>query len=116
MKIVTAYIRTNRAAQVVRALHEAGVRGFTVYFVHGMSGEAKTFLYGPRPFEPSNLPDSVKIEVICEETLVDGIMMTIARAAKTGYPGDGIVAIQDMEKMVRIRDISVPANESGGGK
>jgi nitrogen regulatory protein P-II 1 len=106
MKLVTAYVRTNRAAHVVRALHEARVHGFTVYFVHGMSGEAETLLYGPRPFEPSNLPDSVKIEVICEEALVDGIVTTVAQAAKTGNPGDGIIAVGDVQKLLRIRDIA----------
>lgn len=113
MKIVTAYVRTNRAAHVVRALHEAKVRGLTAYVVHGMSGETSTFLHGRQPFEPSNLPESVKIEIICEDEMVNKIVTTIARTAKTGYPGDGIIAVGDVEKMLRIRDIIKEASVNG---
>lgn len=116
MKIVTAYVRSQQAAQVVRALHEAGVHGFTAYAVHGMSSETSTFLHGLHPFEPSNLPESVKIEVICEDEIVVEIVTTIAQVAKTGYPGDGIIAVQHVEKMARIRDLSAPAKERGEGK
>jgi nitrogen regulatory protein PII len=116
MKIVTAYVRMDRAAQVVRALHEAGVRGLTAYGVHGMSGETSTFLHGLRPFDPGNLPETVKVEVICEEGKADSIVTTIAEAARTGYPGDGIIAVQDVEKMARVRDLSAPADEKGGEK
>lgn len=106
MKIVTAYLRSHRAAHVVRALHESKIRGLTAYMVHGMSGETSTFLHGLHPFEPANLPEAVKIEVICEDENADGIVTTIAEAAKTGYPGDGIIAVQDVQRMERIRDIS----------
>lgn len=105
MKIVTAYVRLNRSGPVVRALHETGVRGLTAFVVHGMSGETSTFLHGLDPFEPKSLPESVKVEVICEEGSVDTVVRTIADAAKTGYPGDGIIAVQDVEKMTRIREI-----------
>jgi nitrogen regulatory protein P-II 1 len=113
MKFVTAYVRSQRSGSVARALHEAGVRGLTAYVVQGMSGETTTFLRGLDPFEPSSLPDSVKVELICDETLVDEIVTVIAQASKTGYPGDGIIAVQDVEKMARIQDLSAPAKERG---
>jgi nitrogen regulatory protein PII len=105
MKIVKAYVRTSRAPQVVQALQKAGVPGLTAYTVHGTSAETPPSYHGLHPFDPSNLPESVKVEVICEEGFVDGIMTTIARAARTGYPGDGIITVEQVEKMVRIRDI-----------
>jgi len=106
MKIVKAYVRVNRAAQVVQALQKAKVPGLTAYAVHGISGETQPFFHGLHPFEPSNLPQSVKIEVICEDGLVDGMMKTIAEAAKTGYPGDGIITVDEVERLVRIRDVT----------
>jgi len=105
MKIVKAYVRINRAAHVVKALRDAKVPGVTAYVVHGATGETSPTYHGLQPFEPSNLPESVKIEVICEDDLADGIVITIAQAAKTGYPGDGIITVEDVERIVRIRDV-----------
>jgi len=105
VKIVKAYIRVSRAAQVVQSLHKAGIPGLTAYIVHGTSAETPPSFHGLHPFDPSNLPESAKIEVICEEGQVDGIMATIAEAAKTGYPGDGIITVEDVEKFVRIRGL-----------
>ena len=104
MKMISAYVRPRCSPDLMRELHKAGVGGLTAYAVRGMSGEAATFLYSKRPFEVNHLPESLKIEVICEEASVDTIAALIARMAKTGAPGDGIIAIQDVERVVRIRD------------
>jgi nitrogen regulatory protein P-II 1 len=105
MKIVTAYVRTERAAQLMRKLHEAGVGGLSAYMVRGMSGETSTFFYSKRPFEPSHLPETLKIEIICDEGSVDKMVELIAREAKTGAPGDGIIVLQSVEQVHRIRDL-----------
>lgn len=106
MKIVIAYMRTQCAPQLMRALHEAGVGGLTASVVRGISGETSTFLYSKRPYELGHLPESLKIEVICEDDSVDRIIALIAQQARTGLPGDGIVAIQDVERVLRIRDMA----------
>ena len=91
----------------MRALHEFGVGGLSAYSVRGMSGEAATFFYSKRPFEPEHLPEALKIEVICEDESVDGIVALIAQEARTGAPGDGLIAIQPLEQVRRIRDIEL---------
>jgi nitrogen regulatory protein P-II 1 len=105
MKLITAYVRKERAAQLMRVLHDVGVGGLSAYIVHGVSGETSTFLYSNWPFEPSHLPESLKIEVICDENSVDKIVGLIVQEAKTGGPGDGIIAIQAVEQVRRIRDL-----------
>ena len=105
MKLMIAYIRTECASQVMRTLHESGVSGITAYRVRGMSGETSTFLYSKRPFEINHLPESVKLEVVCADESIDKIVALIAQAACTGSPGDGIIAVQDVEKVLRIRDM-----------
>ena len=105
MKIVKAYVRVSRAAQVVQALHKAGVPGLTVYLVHGTSAELPPSLHGLHPYDPSNLPETAKVEVICEGDRVEMVMEAIAHAAKTGYAGDGIITVEDVENFVRIRDV-----------
>jgi nitrogen regulatory protein P-II 1 len=89
----------------MRELHDAGAGGLSAYVVRGMSGEASTFLYSKRPFEPSHLPETLKIEVICDETSVDRIVELIARQAKTGAPGDGLIAIQTIDLVRKIREM-----------
>jgi nitrogen regulatory protein PII len=105
MKIVKAYVRANRSAQVIQALQKTKIPGLTAYPVHGISKETPALYTGVNPFDPHNLNETVKIEVICEENLVDTVVTTVARAARTGYIGDGIIAVENVEKMVRIRDI-----------
>ena len=104
MKMISAYVRTQCAPHLIRELHKADVKGLTLYIVHGMSGETSTFLYSKRPFELTHLPESLKIEVICDEGSIDKIVALIAEEAKTGRPGDGIIAVQDIDRLVRIRD------------
>lgn len=105
MKLIIAYIRVECAAHVMRELHKAGVGGITAYVVRGMSGETSTFLYSKHPFEVNHLPESVKLEVVCSDESIDNIVKLLAQTARTGNPGDGIIAVQDVEKVLRIRDI-----------
>ncbi len=105
MKIITAYLRAECAPKVMRKLYETGVRGLSAYWVHGISGETSTFLHSKRPYDLSHLPESLKVEVICDDGSVDRILELIAQQAKTGSPGDGFVVIQDVERVQRIQDI-----------
>jgi len=105
MKLVIAYIRTECAARVMRDLYEAGVGGITAYEVHGIRGEASTFLYSKRPFEVIHLPEAVKLEVVCADESIEKIVTLLARTAQTGNRGDGIIVVQDVERVLRIRDL-----------
>lgn len=105
MKLIIAYIRVDRAVNVMRELYETGVGGITAYVVRGMSGETSTFLYSKRPFEVNHLPESVKLEIFCSDESIDDIVKLLAETARTGNRGDGMIAVQDVEKVLRIRDI-----------
>jgi nitrogen regulatory protein PII len=105
MKMVIAYIRTECAAHVMRDLYDAGVGGITCSMVHGIRSERPTFLYSTRPFEIHHLPASLKLEVICPDERSDELIELIARTAHTGNRGDGIVAVVDVDKVQRIREL-----------
>jgi nitrogen regulatory protein PII len=105
MKLIIAYIREECGEKVMRDLFRAGVSGITAFRVHGMSGETATFFHSPHPFEVDRLPESVKLEVVCADESIDKIVKLIAQAARTGDPGDGLIAVQEVEKTLRIRDI-----------
>ena len=112
MKLVVAYVREKCAASVVRELHKADIGGITAYPVRGMSGEVTPVFYSKRPFEIGHLPDAVKFEVVCPEESVDRIVNLLAQAARTGEPGDGIVAVQNVERVVRISHMNHAARSS----
>ncbi|HLN85827.1 MAG TPA: P-II family nitrogen regulator [Candidatus Limnocylindrales bacterium] len=105
MKLIIAYIRVDCCANVMHELYEAGVGGVTAYVVHGMSGETSTFLHSKRPFEIDHLPESVKLEMVCADESIDKIVKLVAQAARTGNRGDGIIAVEDVERVVKIREI-----------
>jgi nitrogen regulatory protein PII len=90
---------------VLRELYETGVGGITAYVVRGMSGETSTFLYSKRPFEVNHLPESVKLEIFCSDESIDDIVKLLAETAWTGNRGDGLIAVQDVKKVLRIRDV-----------
>ena len=84
MKMISAYVRPQCSPYLMRELYKARVGGLTAYTVRGMSGETATFLYSKRPFEVNHLPESLKIEVICDDASTDEIVALIAGMAKTG--------------------------------
>ena len=106
MKLLTAYIRTERAADVMRALYKAEIGGVTAYEVRGMSGETATFLHSKRPFKVQRLPQAMKVEVVSAEESLDRIIDLLTGAAWTGTPGDGIITVQELDKVLRIRELA----------
>ena len=74
-----------------------------------MRSEKPTFLYSTRPFEVHHLPAALKLEVVCCDESIDNIVNLIARTARTGNRGDGIIAVQDVDKVVRIREVEPQA-------
>lgn len=73
--------------------------------VHGMRSEKPTFLYSTRPFEVHHLPSALKLEVVCSDERIGEVVRLIARTARTGNRGDGIIAVRDVEKVMRIREL-----------
>lgn len=45
----------------------------------------------------------VKIELICTDQCVQRVIETIMKNARTGYKGDGLIAISPIEEVISIR-------------
>lgn len=44
-----------------------------------------------------------KLEVFCSDAACDDLVHVIQRAAHTGNPGDGVIIVTDLPRVVRIR-------------
>jgi nitrogen regulatory protein PII len=93
----------------MRALYKAGVGGISAYEVRGLKAESKSTLYTHHPFELYHLDEAVKLEAICADESIDRMVSLIAEHARTGEPGDGVIAIQEVNSLMRIRDIKQPS-------
>jgi len=95
-KKITAIIRTEHLEKVEEGLKKLHVSGITITQVIG---------YG----EYSNLFTSdwtsinTRIEIYTQHNKIDAIVKGIMEAAHTGLSGDGIVVIQPVDHIYRIR-------------
>jgi nitrogen regulatory protein PII len=94
MRHITAIIRSIKLEDVVKALKGIGVKGITISEVKGRGEEI--ILY--HPYSVHN-----KIEIIVPEGEVDKIVERISDIAKTGERGDGIICVNRVDKLIKIR-------------
>ncbi len=103
MKIVVAIIKPHRLDEVKEALRDIGVDGLTSTDVEGFGRQrGHTEVYRGAEYQVDFVP-KVKIEVLCDDDQVDGIVDAVTKAARTGKIGDGKIWVSPVEQVVRIR-------------
>jgi nitrogen regulatory protein P-II 1 len=103
MKKIEAIIKPFKLDEVKNALTKIGVQGMTVTEVKGFGRQkGHTESYRGTEYAIDFLPKS-KIELIVTDELVNQVLETIERAAKTGKIGDGKIFLSPMEEVIRIR-------------
>lgn len=103
MKLVTAIIKPFKLDEVREALSGIGVQGITVTEVKGFGRQkGHTELYRGAEYVVDFLP-KVKVEAAIDDGLVEQVIETIEKAARTGKIGDGKIFVFDVEQVVRIR-------------
>jgi len=103
MKKIEAIIRPFKLDDVREALSEIGVRGMTLTEVKGYGRQkGHTELYRGSEYKIDFLP-KIKIEIIAVEAMVDNIVATIVKAARTGQVGDGKIFVSPVEDVIRVR-------------
>ena len=103
MKLIEAIIKPFKLDEVRDALIELGVQGMTVTEVKGFGrqkGHKET--YRGTEYQIEFVP-KVKLEVVIVDNMVQQVIDTISRAAKTGSIGDGKIFVSDLNSAVRIR-------------
>lgn len=105
MKEVKAYVRPGKMEDIYNALRTAGYRCMTL-----TRGEGTGRFTVPRkkldkpPRHPFMHVEVVKIEIICTPDEVENIVRIIHENGKTGYSGDGIIMVSDIEKVYSMKD------------
>jgi nitrogen regulatory protein P-II 1 len=89
--------------EVKNALTRIGVQGMTVTEVRGFGRQkGHTEVYRGAEYKIDFLPKS-KIELIVTDELVNPVIETIERVAKTGKIGDGKIFLSPVDEVIRIR-------------
>jgi nitrogen regulatory protein PII len=103
MKKIEAIIRPFRLDDVREALGEIGVKGMTLTEVKGYGRQkGHTELYRGSEYQIDFLP-KIKLEVIVADSMLDKVIDTIVKAAKTGQVGDGKIFVSSVEDVIRVR-------------
>jgi len=94
--MIWAVIRSASVESVSQALKTIGVTGCTVSPVRGYGEEWHLY-------EPLIHGGHHKLEAIIADDQVDKVVSEIAEKACTGLKGDGLIAVFDLGKIVKIR-------------
>ncbi len=94
---IHAYVRTYLRNQVEQSLLDLGISGFSYCKVKGV-GEYANF------FNPDPHVEHARLEIFVTQEQVDPVVQGIVDAACTHAPGDGLIAVMPVEKLIRIRD------------
>ena len=103
MKLITAIIKPFTLDDVKTSLEEAGVLGMTVSEIQGYGRQkGHTEVYRGAEYSVDFVP-KVRIEVVVDDAIVDKVVDSIVRSARTGKIGDGKVWVTPVETIVRVR-------------
>ena len=103
MKLIRAYIRAERADEVLEGLAQAGILNATLTHVLAVGpnldpdASRVSLEFGRR------VNRMVKLELICPDKDEHRMIEIIRRGACTGQPGDGVIAVQNINRLVKIR-------------
>jgi nitrogen regulatory protein P-II 1 len=103
MKLITAIVKPFTLDDVKTSLEEAGVLGMTVSEVQGYGRQkGHTEVYRGAEYSVDFVP-KVRVEVVVDDSIVDKVVDSIVRSARTGKIGDGKVWVSPVETIVRVR-------------
>ena len=103
MKLVTAIIKPFKLEELKEGLSMLGIQGMTVSEVKGFGRQkGHSEIYRGAEYTVDFVP-KVKLEIVCGDTDVQGVIDTIMHAAQTGQIGDGKIFVADLMNTVRIR-------------
>lgn len=103
MKEIKAYVRCQKAEEIINALEDIGVKGITLIDVMGVGilADPHSSKYSIRCVKKYS--ELGKLEVVCNDEKVHEIVEVIRKHAYTGMKGDGMIFVTPVEIAVKIR-------------
>ncbi|MDF1552615.1 MAG: P-II family nitrogen regulator [Deferrisomatales bacterium] len=104
MKEIKAFLRAERAGEVLDALGTAGIPNATLTHVLAVGpnidrdGGRVSLEFGRK------VNRMVKLELLCPDRDEARLVEMIRAAACTGEPGDGVVSVTNVNRLVKIRN------------
>ncbi len=100
---LVAIIRPFKLNDVYEGLIEENIGGMTVTEVKGVGSQrADASIYRGNTYSNHFIP-KIKVEVAVCESVLDAVIETISKCAKTGKPGDGKIFVYRLQQAYRIR-------------
>jgi nitrogen regulatory protein P-II 1 len=117
MMLVTAIVKPFALDEVRSGLEAVEVTGMTVGEVSGYGRQrGHTEFYRGADYHVDLVP-KVRVEVVCDDLAVDGVVEAVCRAARMGKIGDGKIWVTPVEAVVCHRsddDASPPRSAPSG--
>jgi len=104
MKEIKAYIRTERANEVLDVLAQEGIVNATLTHVLAVGPNVDTDRSRVSLEFGRRVNRMVKLEIICPDRDEHRLLELVRRAASTGNPGDGVLSVTNVNRLVKIRD------------
>lgn len=103
MKKIEAIIKPFKLDEVKEELHAIGISGMTITEVKGFGRQkGHKEIYRGAEYTVDLIP-KIKIEIAVGSDMVEKVVDTIMKAAKTDKIGDGKIFIIPLEEVIRIR-------------
>jgi nitrogen regulatory protein PII len=107
MKLVRAYVRTSKVDEVLAALKRLKAPRITVINVRALGDEISDEQFSDQLALQIGFgklyTTMAKIELICNDESAGTIKAAIIEKARTGYRGDGLIAVSSIEEAISIR-------------
>lgn len=104
MKEVKAIVQPHRLSKIRSALRSIkNFPGMTVTKVDGCGHHVAKPPQGVRE-ELTDYSPKIRVEMVVTDDLLEGILQILVEVGHTGQPGDGIVWVTPVERMIRLSE------------
>ena len=103
MKEIKAFVRPFKVDDIFYFLMEEGFPNLTVSMAEGTGCLNRNETENTTYF---SITDNkvARIEIVCNDSEVEKIVSIISSKGRTGNPGDGIIYVSDVERVIRIKN------------